>query len=49
MVLGAVMVMTGGVIVGVSGGVTVDDFSTTPSEPEASVDGGTGMIVVLDE
>ena len=40
MVLGAAIAMLGGVTVG----VTVDDLGKTPSEPEASADGGTDMI-----
>ena len=43
------MAMPGGVMVGVSVGVTVNDLVKTPSEPEASADGGTDMIVVLDK
>jgi hypothetical protein len=43
------MTMPGGVTVGVSVGVTVDDLRKMPIEPEASADGGTDMIVVLDE
>ena len=38
-----------GMIVGVSIRVAVNDSVKTPSTPEASADGGTDMIVVLDE
>lgn len=47
--LGAVNAMVSGSTVGVSIGVTVSDLVKRPSEPEASADGDTDMIVVLDE